>query len=67
MSANQKDAKPIYLWVDREAGHGQGKPLASRIRESVDLWSFLMSQTGLCNPVSTGASAAVAPVGTSKN
>ena len=27
---------PILLWVDRETGHGVGKPLATRIREAVD-------------------------------
>jgi hypothetical protein len=36
------------LWVDRDAGHGQGKPLELRIRDEVDQWSFVMSQTGCC-------------------
>ena len=36
------------LWVDRDAGHGQGKPLALRIRDEVDQWSFVMWQTGCC-------------------
>ncbi len=58
-NASVKDAKPVFLWVDREAGHGQGKPLASRIRENTDLWSFLMWQTGLCDSVARpGPSAA---------
>jgi prolyl oligopeptidase PreP (S9A serine peptidase family) len=39
----------VFLWVDREAGHGQGKPLAARIRDQVDQWSFLMWRTGLCD------------------
>lgn len=39
---------PIMLWVDRDAGHGQGKPLALRVRDEVDQWSFVMWQTGLC-------------------
>ncbi len=50
MNAGRTDAKPILLWVDRDAGHGQGKPLAARIRDQVDQWSFLMWQTGLCGP-----------------
>jgi len=41
-------AEPILLYVDRDAGHGQGKPLAARIKEATDQWSFLMWQTGLC-------------------
>ncbi|NBX25076.1 MAG: S9 family peptidase [Planctomycetes bacterium] len=50
LNADQAGAKPILLWVDRDAGHGQGKPLAARIRDQVDQWSFLMWQTGLCGP-----------------
>ncbi|MSQ90645.1 MAG: S9 family peptidase [Phycisphaerales bacterium] len=48
-AANDDDQDPILLWVDRDAGHGQGKPLANRIAEQADIWSFLMWQTGLCN------------------
>jgi prolyl oligopeptidase len=46
--ANDHAQDPILLWVDRDAGHGQGKPLALRIRDEVDQWSFVMSQTGMC-------------------
>ena len=42
-------SKPVLLYVDRDAGHGAGKPLDARIREAVDQWSFLMWQTGACN------------------
>jgi prolyl oligopeptidase len=48
MSSNKVAQDPIMLWIDREAGHGQGKPLALRIRDEVDQWSFVMSQTGAC-------------------
>ncbi|MFM7261280.1 MAG: prolyl oligopeptidase family serine peptidase [bacterium] len=47
-AANDVAAKPIMLWVDRDAGHGQGKPLAKRIEDEVDQWSFIMWQTGCC-------------------
>ncbi len=47
-AANDPAAEPILLWVDRDAGHGQGKPLALRIRDEVDQWSFVMWQTGMC-------------------
>ena len=47
-ASNDTDVDPIMLWVDREAGHGQGKPLALRIRDEVDQWSFVMWQTGAC-------------------
>ena len=48
-------AKPVLLWVDREAGHGQGKPLASRLRDLVDQRLFLRWQLGM--PATPPASA----------
>ena len=46
-TAGAPDAEPILLWVDREAGHGQGKPLNLRLRDAVDQRIFLMWQLGL--------------------
>jgi len=37
-------ARPVLLWVDREAGHGQGKPLSLRLRDAVDERVFLLDQ-----------------------
>ena len=48
LSANDDANDPILLWVDRNAGHGQGKPLANRIAEQADQWAFMMWQTGMC-------------------
>ena len=48
-TASDGSAEPILLYVDRDAGHGAGKPLAKRIEEAVDQWSYLMWQTGACN------------------
>ncbi|MSR28267.1 MAG: S9 family peptidase [Phycisphaerales bacterium] len=48
LSANDDATDPILLWVDRDAGHGQGKPLAKRIEEQADQLAFFMWQTGLC-------------------
>ena len=39
--------RPVLLWVDRDAGHGQGKPLALRIRDVADQRCFLMWQLGM--------------------
>ena len=39
--------KPVLLWVDREAGHGQGKPLNLRLRDTADSRIFLMWQLGV--------------------
>ena len=40
-------AKPVLLWVDREAGHGQGKPLNLRLRDLADQRIFYMWQLGM--------------------
>ncbi len=39
--------QPVLIWVDRDAGHGQGKPLALRIRDAADQRIFLMWQLGM--------------------
>ena len=38
---------PILIWVDRDAGHGAGKPLHLRVRDAVDQQLFLMWQLGM--------------------
>ena len=47
-AGNDHEEKPILLWVDRDSGHGSGKPRSLRLRDRVDVWSFIMWQTGLC-------------------
>lgn len=49
-TASDRREQPILLWVDREAGHGQGKPLDLRLRDLVDQRLFLMSQLGMTRP-----------------
>jgi prolyl oligopeptidase len=39
--------EPILLWIDRSAGHGQGKPLALRVAEAADQVAFMAWQLGL--------------------
>jgi len=46
-TASDKAKKPILLWVDRESGHGQGKPLHLRLRDLVDARIFLCWQLGM--------------------
>jgi prolyl oligopeptidase len=48
-TASDPAAQPVLLWVDREAGHGQGKPLSLRLREATDLRIFVMWQLGMLN------------------
>jgi prolyl oligopeptidase len=46
-TASDQKAKPILIWVDRDAGHGQGKPLDLRVRDAADQRIFLMWQLGM--------------------
>ncbi len=46
-TASSAEEKPVLLWVDREAGHGQGKPLNLRIRDAADQRAFVMWQLGM--------------------
>ncbi len=39
--------KPVLLWVDRDGGHGGGKPLSRRVRDIADQRIFLMWQLGM--------------------
>jgi len=46
-TASAPNDRPILLWVDRDAGHGQGKPLDLRIRDATDTRIFFMWQLGM--------------------
>ena len=46
-TASDPAQRPILLWVDREAGHGYGKPLALSVRDAADMLGFLAWQLGL--------------------
>ncbi|MCH2374497.1 MAG: prolyl oligopeptidase family serine peptidase [Planctomycetes bacterium] len=46
-AANDPVNDPILLSVNRDAGHGSGKPLRLRIRDTTDQWGFVMWQTGM--------------------
>jgi len=49
-NASDPGQPPVLLWVDREAGHGQGKPLKLRIRDAADQRIFLMWELGMLSP-----------------
>ena len=46
-SSSDPEQSPILLWVDRSAGHGQGKPLELRVRDAADQVAFMAWQLGL--------------------
>ncbi len=47
VAAEIENPNPVLLWVDREAGHGQGKPLNLRVRDVADQRIFLRWQLGM--------------------
>jgi prolyl oligopeptidase len=46
-TTSDPSTQPVLLWVDREAGHGQGKPLNLLLRDAVDQRLFVMWQLGM--------------------
>ncbi|MFK7790358.1 MAG: prolyl oligopeptidase family protein [Phycisphaeraceae bacterium] len=46
-TASDASDQPILLWVDRDGGHGGGKPLSLRVRDIADQRIFLMWQLGM--------------------
>ncbi len=46
-TASDPRTRPILIWVDRDAGHGQGKPLDLRVRDVADQRAFVMWQLGM--------------------
>lgn len=47
LDAADPEDRPILLWVDREAGHGGGKPMRNIIRDIVDSRIYIMWQLGM--------------------
>jgi prolyl oligopeptidase len=39
--------RPVLLRVDRETGHGAGRPLAKTLAEQIDIWAFLCWKLGV--------------------
>ena len=46
-TASDPQEDPVLLWVNRDAGHGQGKPLDLRVRDLADQRIFLRWQLGM--------------------
>ena len=38
--------KPVLIRIERDAGHGAGKPTSKRIAEQTDVYSFIFQNTG---------------------
>ena len=46
--------RPILLWVNRDAGHGAGKPLNLQVRDVTDQRIFMMWQLGMLEEMQAG-------------
>ncbi|WP_374658153.1 prolyl oligopeptidase family serine peptidase [Inhella sp.] len=46
-TSGRPGAKPVWLRVDYEAGHGMGSSVASQLDEQADVWSFFLWQMGV--------------------
>jgi prolyl oligopeptidase len=46
-TASDPEDRPVLLRVDRDVGHGPGKPLALRIRDAADELLFMAKHLGL--------------------
>jgi prolyl oligopeptidase len=47
LQENQMGPEPILIRIDKNAGHGAGKPIAKQIEESADMWSFVFYKLGM--------------------
>lgn len=47
MQANQKGDQPILIRIDKNAGHGSGKPTEKQIDEFTDIWAFVFYNLGM--------------------
>ena len=46
-TTSDPEKDPVLLWVDRSAGHGAGKPLDMRVRDTADMNIFIRWQLGM--------------------
>ena len=47
VEAQNKYTNPTLIRIDTKAGHGGGKPMAKVLEEQADIYSFIMTGTGM--------------------
>ena len=47
LQENQTGKEPVLIRIDKNAGHGSGKPTAKQIDEFGDMWSFVFYNLGV--------------------
>lgn len=47
LQEHQTGKEPILIRIDKNAGHGSGKPTSKQIEEFADMWSFVFYKLGM--------------------
>lgn len=47
LQENQQGNNPVLIRIDKNAGHGAGKPTDKQIDEAADVWAFVFSNLGM--------------------
>ena len=47
MQEKQKGSAPVMIRIDKNAGHGSGKPTDKQIEEWADIWAFVFFNLGM--------------------
>lgn len=47
LQAAQKGTEPVMIRIDKNAGHGAGKPTDKQIEEWADIWAFVFQNLGM--------------------
>ena len=47
MQECQAGKAPVLIRIDKNAGHGGGKPLSKQLEETADIYSFILYNMGL--------------------
>ncbi|MBI2386676.1 MAG: S9 family peptidase [Elusimicrobia bacterium] len=50
LQAAQAGPAPILTRVEKDAGHGAGKPMSKMIQEVADMWAFILKALGVSRP-----------------
>lgn len=47
LQEHQQGTNPVLIRIDKNAGHGSGKPTEKQIEEAADIWAFVFGNLGM--------------------